>query len=372
MKRLIGFLFICVIIVVVSLIILVSPNEEVQQLPQIEEVVSSNIEPTEVEEIDEPAPITIELAMIGDVLLHRDLAVYDDFGPSLQPVSEFLQASDFLVANQESLPVASKFGISGYPQFSSPDYIVEDLKEVGVDLLNLANNHAVDKGEDGLAFAIENIEAQGLPYVGAYKNSEDRSTHRIFDVEGIKIGFVSYTYGTNGLKLPTNSPYIVNYIDLEKMKSDVEAIKPLVDVTVAIIHWGNEYVTLHNDNQTYIANMMNQAGVDIIFGGHPHVLQPYEKITNSIGQDTHIFYSLGNFFSHTTSSKDTMIGGIGSFKITKENEAIVIEEPKLIATSVILNETGRYTVYPLADVEAKSVRDLQWVKNIMGEQVIVE
>ena len=326
---------------------------------------------------EEPEPVitkeTIELAMIGDVLLHTELAVYDDFSPSFAPVEPYLLKPDYLIANQESLPIASKFGISGYPQFSSPDYLVTDLQEAGVDMLNLANNHAVDKWEDGLALAIENIENANIPYVGAYKSAEDRATHRIVEVKGIKIGVVSYTYGTNGLVLPEGSPYIVNYIDIEQMTKEVEELKPLVDVTVAMIHWGAEYVTKHNENQAYIAMMMNQAGVDIIFGGHPHVLQPYEKIVNGAGQETHVFYSLGNFFARTITSKESNIGAIGSFEITKEGETITIDKPKIIATSLLKdNADGRYKVYPLAEVQDRSVRDLMWVQNVVGEQVIVQ
>ena len=346
-------------------------NAQQVQSQHIEEEVNEE-EPEE-----EPEPVitkeTIELAMIGDVLLHTELAVYDDFSPSFAPVEQYLLKPDYLIANQESLPIASKFGISGYPQFSSPDYLVTDLKEAGVDMLNLANNHAVDKWEGGLALAIENIENANIPYVGAYKSVEDRATHRIVEVKGIKIGVVSYTYGTNGLVLPQGSPYIVNYIDIEQMTKDVEEIKPLVDVTVAIIHWGAEYVTKHNDNQAYIANMMNQAGVDIIFGGHPHVLQPYEKIVNGVGQETHVFYSLGNFFARTITSKETNIGAIGSFEITKEGDVITIDKPKIIATSLLKDSAdGRYKVYPLAEVEDRSIRDLNWVKNILGDQVIVQ
>ena len=338
---------------------------------------SNNEEQEDVEEEEEAEPVitkeTIELAMIGDVLLHTELAVYDDFSPSFAPVEQYLLKPDYLIANQESLPIASKFGISGYPQFSSPDYLVTDLKEAGVDMLNLANNHAVDKWEGGLALAIENIENANIPYVGAYKSAEDRATHRIVEVKGIKIGVVSYTYGTNGLVLPQGSPYIINYIDIEQMTKDVQEIKPLVDVTVAIIHWGAEYVTKHNDNQAYIANMMNQAGVDIIFGGHPHVLQPYEKIVNGAGQETHVFYSLGNFFARTITSKETNIGAIGSFEITKEGEVVTIEKPKIIATSLLKDSVdGRYKVYPLAEVEDRSIRDLNWVKAILGEAVIVQ
>ena len=162
-------------------------EEQVAETPAVVTPIPSV---TEEEEPTEEEPVievkTIELAMIGDVLLHTELAKYEDFSSSFEPLSDTMRSYDYLIANQESMPVASKFGISGYPQFSSPDYIITDLKEAGVDMLNIGNNHTLDKYEDGLKLAIENIEKEGLPYVGAYKNAADRAVHRIADVDGIQ------------------------------------------------------------------------------------------------------------------------------------------------------------------------------------------
>ena len=364
----IGILAACLIIFIYSF---VQKDEASTKQPNVEELKETVTEATKEEE-----PVfekkTIELAMLGDVLLHTELAKYEDFSSSFEALTPQMQGYDFLIANQESLPVASKFGISGYPQFSSPEHILRDLKEAGVDMINMANNHSVDKWEDGLALAIENVEKEGFPYVGAYKNEEDRQNKRIIDVEGIKIGIVSYTYGTNGLYLPKDSELIVNYIDIDQMTKDVQEMKPLVDVTVAIIHWGVEYVTKENDDQRYIANMMNQAGVDIIFGGHPHVIQPFDTIVNSTGQETHVFYSLGNYFARTISSKETMIGGIASFEITKEGDQVTIDKPKFVASSLLQDADGVYRLYPLAQVENRSVRNMEWVRKILGDKVTVE
>ena len=366
----IGVVVACLVILISSLLVDDKDHNEskVNEPNKQSEVGSDKTE-------EKPDPVvkeTIELAMVGDILLHTELAKYEDFSSSFEALTPQMQGYDYLIANQESLPIASKFGISGYPQFSSPEHILRDLKEAGVDMLNIGNNHAVDKFEEGLSFAIENIEKEGFPYVGAYKNEADRAEPRIVDVKGIKIGFVSYTYGTNGLYLPKDSDLVINYIDIEQMTKDIEEMKPLVDVTVAIIHWGAEYVIKENEDQNYIAKMMNQAGVDIIFGGHPHVLQPYEKIVNTTGQETHVFYSLGNFFARTISSEETMIGGIGSFEITKDGENITIDKPKLVASSLLKDSDGVYRIYPLAQVEERSIRNMEWVRKILGDEVIVE
>jgi len=104
-------------------------------------------------------------------------------------------------------------------------------------MLNIANNHIVDKGEKGVTTFFENLALYDMPYVGVYQSQEDANTDRIIELKGIKVGIVSYTYGTNGLYLP-KAPYIINYIDEEKIKTDVQALKDKVDVVVAHMHWG--------------------------------------------------------------------------------------------------------------------------------------
>lgn len=364
----------CALVSVLVIVIFFVPKEEELKISYAQER-ASVIEKEEpiVEKIEEVVipKETISLAMVGDVLLHYRLAIYKDFAPSFAPVVPFMQQSDYLIANQESLPVGNKYALSGYPQFSSPDYLIEDLKDADVDMMNIANNHTVDKGEDGVRTLFENMDRYQMPYVGAYKSAEDASTPRIIEQKGIKIGVVSYTYGTNGLYLPKNSPFIVNYIDEEKMTADIAAMKELVDVTVVLMHWGPEYVTEAAENQRHLANVLNKAGADIVFGTHPHILQPYTKLTSDLGQETHVFYSLGNFFSTILTMPDTMIGGIASFDITKEGEIVTIGQPHFKATSMLLDKDGVYRVYPLAETEARSVRDLTWVQKILGPDVVV-
>ena len=251
------------------------------------------IEP-EPESVPEPVVTkeTMRLAMAGDVLLHYRLAQYKDFTSSFAAVAPLMQCYDYLLANQESLPVGNKYALSGYPQFSSPPHILRDLQQAGVDMVTVANNHTVDKGEGGVRTLFENLEAQQMPYVGAYKNQEDKNTHRIIEVGSIKIGMLAYTYGTNGLYLPKSSSFSVNYIDEAKMKVDIEALRPEVDVLVVSMHWGSEYVYEENEYQRTYAKMLNEAGVDIVFGTHPHVLQPYEKWISASQHETHVFYYL--------------------------------------------------------------------------------
>lgn len=317
---------------------------------------------------------TIRLAMIGDVLLHTQILYYKDYTPAFKPMEKTLQNYDYLIANQESLAIGNKFPLSGYPRFSSPDFIIRDVKEAGADMLNLANNHILDHGEAALRTEFENIEKYDMPYVGAYQSEKDANKPRVVDVDGIKIGVVSYTYGTNGFEVPAGKDYLVNYIDEAKIKRDIKKIKKLSDVVVVNMHWGTEYVTQENDTQRHLAKVINKAGGDIIFGGHPHVIQPYDEIVGKDGHKTGVFYSIGNFYATITSGVETMVGGAASFRITKQGDEVTVDKPVFKASAVI-QENGMYKVFPLAKKEGKTLSphtDLQWVQNILGDKVIVK
>lgn len=367
--------------VLVSVIMFIDEDHKIhiaegQENYQVQENFNVVEVPKEVETIEpEPEPEvtkeSVRLAMVGDVLLHLRLAKYKDFTSSFEAVAPAMQNFDYLIANQESPPVGNKYALSGFPQFSSPPHILRDIQNAGVDMVTIANNHTVDKGEGGVRTIFENLDLYQMPYVGAYKSQEDKAQHRIIELGSIKIGMLAYTYGTNGLYLPKGSPFIINYFDEAKMVADIKAIQTKVDVVTVSMHWGSEYMYKENDYQRHLAKVLNNAGVDIVFGTHPHVIQPYSKLTNEQGHETHVFYSLGNFFSTILTIPNTMIGGIGSLEITKDGDAVTVGNPRFDATSVLKDGDGIYRVYPLKDVENRSVQNLNWVKKIIGDDVTV-
>ena len=350
-----------------------SPIQSTSVVPEVEIETNVAQQPEKVEEPEPEPPIkeSYRFAMLGDVLLHLRLAQYKDFTSSFKWVTPMLQSYDYLIANQESPPVGNKYALSGYPQFSSPPHIIRDIQNAGVDMVTIANNHIVDKGEGGVRTVFENLASYNMPYVGVYQNTEDANTPRIIELGSIKIGMLAYTYGTNGLYLPKGSPFIINYFDEEKITADIQAIKEQVDVVAVSMHWGSEYVYKENDYQRHLTNVLNQAGADIVFGTHPHVIQPYQEIVSETGNVTHVFYSIGNFFSTILTIPNTMIGGIASFEISKEGDQVTIDKPQFDATSVLKDVDGVYRIYPLKDVESRSVKNLDWVKQILGEQVTV-
>ncbi|MBK3494800.1 CapA family protein [Viridibacillus sp. YIM B01967] len=341
-----------------------SVSEKYQKIPSNE-----TVDEKKPEKVEQKAPVTkdkkISVAMIGDVLLHEQLLHYKDYSPSFAAVEDDLQSYDFLLANQESMPVGKAFGLSGYPKFASPDYIVRDLKEAGVDFLTVANNHTLDHGEKGVLAALKNIESYGLPYVGAYKSAKDQQKMRIVDVKGIKIGILAYTYGTNGNETPPGKEYLVNRIDLNVIQKDIKEIRPNCDVVIVNMHWGIEYQSKPNAKQKQMAKAISNAGADIIFGNHPHVLQPYENIVANDGRKTHVFYSLGNFFA-AQQDKLTYVGGIASLEVVKDAAGTIqVDSPRLIPTAII-EKNGVYFVEHLKDVEKQAVRSVDWVKDTVG------
>jgi poly-gamma-glutamate capsule biosynthesis protein CapA/YwtB (metallophosphatase superfamily) len=298
------------------------------------------------------------IGAIGDVLLHN--TVYQDaeegdsynFMPMFQDVETFLKSPDFTIANQESLPGGAQLGVSSYPAFNSPYEIVDALQQLGVDAVTTANNHSLDKGTKGVLSAISHYEEIGMPYTGSFKSEEDRENIRTFNVNGISFALLAYTYGTNGIPVPEGKDYLVNLIDLDLMKEDIQKAKELdVDMVVLAAHWGNEYERYANDTQKMLARELTNAGVDLIIGHHPHVLQPIEKLTTEDGREAVVIYSLGNFLSGQEGDLKN-IGGIANVTVQKvideKGKRISFPEIGFQPTFVTQSRYKNYRILPLA------------------------
>lgn len=304
------------------------------------------------------------IGMIGDILLHHPLYTYTDYNTSFAAVSEKMMSIDFLLANQESLPGGVELGLSGYPLFNSPKHIIRDLKKNGVDMLSIANNHTMDQTGSGLLKAIAHMKEYDMPYVGAYESMEDSETNRIVKVNGIEVGILAYTYGLNGMPTPVGKDFMVSRIDQQRMIDDVTEMKKHVDVTVMSVHWGNEYQLEPTDAQEELAAVLADAGVDIIFGHHPHVLQRYTEIGK-----TKVFYSLGNFYS-AQQFDSTNIGGIAEVTVAKSVIAgrsfIDVGTPSIYPTAVIRDKDRKYVVVPLQEAGHAVEFDTGWVESLVG------
>ncbi|MEH7502609.1 CapA family protein [Neobacillus drentensis] len=325
----------------------------------------------------------ITLGAIGDILIHDKIykdafngAAYQ-FDPMFENVKPLLEKPDVLTANQESLIGGQALGLSSYPRFNSPYEVADALVHTGVDIVSTANNHTLDKGEKGVKSEADYLESIGLPHVGSFLNEKDRQNLRILTKNGIKLAFLSYTYGTNGIPVPDGKDFLVNLNNRETMKEEIHRAKKQADVVVMSIHWGNEYQRIPTKEQKDLANFLANEGVDIIFGSHPHVLQPMEWIKTADGRRTFVIYSLGNFISAQHSDyKD--IGGLTTIDITKhiseKGSSIEFSNPVFYPTYVSSKKNHSFRVVPLekagsfgfrnAEAKYKEIQAhmLQWLR----------
>ena len=279
---------------------------------------------TEPEPEPEPEPIVSHLMVAGDAMSHMPLTkdAYVaatgeyDYSHMLTDPAEQLAGADYAVANLETV-LAGGPDYSGFPAFNSPDALAYDLKEAGFDLLSTANNHSRDRGVNGIFRTLDVLDEAGLAHVGTYRSREERDAGSgvyVADVGGISVAFLSYTYGLNGYQLSSEYSYAVNLFNLDYyttlenpdydlLASDLAYARSLEpDLIAVIIHWGTEYKNTPNSHQTGLARFLVEQGADLVLGGHPHVLQPYETITvtGADGGERQGFvcYSLGNFISN--------------------------------------------------------------------------
>ncbi|MBM7095818.1 CapA family protein [Bacillus sp. H-16] len=319
----------------------------------------------------------ITLCATGDILLHkrlfkkakRILGGYD-FNPQLEQAKPLFDQGDITIVNQESIIAGESIGLSSFPKFNSPIEIGSTLKDYGVDMVNIANNHVLDRGEEGLLKSIENLDELGLSYVGAYKSVSDQDDLRVINKNGLRVCFLSYTRGTNNIKVPDDKSFMVDKFvpaKLKKIKDKVKSIRnnDIADVIVVSLHFGKEYHLNPSAEQKEVSADLSDAGADIILGHHPHVLQPFEYILNSRGKRTFAAYSLGNFFT----GQEGLYRQIGGFlsidveKPSKNSTMLKIDKPKLKLTFVDSTDNRDFKLSLFEDI----VNNRQVIKTDMGE-----
>lgn len=246
----------------------------------------------------------VKIFAAGDYMLH---------GPQLRGAKQsdgtynfdeyFKYLPHFKDADLAMLNYESTVSVDGryttYPMFSSPIESIESIKKQGFDIISTSNNHAFDKGFAGVNKTIDAIKSYGMESVGTYKDANNMPL--IKEVSGIKLGISAYTFSINGFEKKvqgTDKAYAINFIDMDKIKKDVEFMNEHdVDFKVIYVHWGNEYQLKPSAWQERIAKELNELGIDVVLGSHPHVIQKSEVIEAN-GKKTYVCYSMGNFISN--------------------------------------------------------------------------
>lgn len=315
----------------------VRPDTSIIQLPAAPETEIRETEPPTETTVPDPVPehvvSTATIVSTGDILMHKpviDTGWIDgayDFESIFRYITEDVTAADYAVANLETTLAGTDNGYaySGYPNFNCPDAIVDGAKNAGFDMLLNANNHSYDTSSIGVHRTISIIKDRGLEYTG-FADTEEEKHYLVKEINGINIGMICYTYETNtnadsvalnGLPVKAEDKNLVNvfdytaldtfYTELDGYLTDME--NDGAEATIVYIHWGDEYQLTQNANQSKIAQKICDLGVDVIIGGHPHVVQPMALLESSVDPDhkTVCLYSMGNAVSNQRQGNLTAI-----------------------------------------------------------------
>lgn len=371
--------------------------------------VENSVDEKEQEAIENEEIKYIDIVSLGNLIIHQSQingAKNEngyDFSPSFQYIKEMVSEADISLGILEGALAGGE--PTGYPIFNSPDEVIDSLRDTGIDVVNYANNHIYDYDDEGLQRTIEITKEKGLDVLGI-KSTEEEKSYLVKEVDGVKIGFVSYVFETetiNGYKTINSNPVSINsenlintfnYNDLEsfynRIASEISAMKAEgVEFIIASMHWGEEYNTYIEATQNEIAKKLNELGVDIILGGHPHVIQPYEIICNESGHSTFVIYSQGNSLSNQSEQEigvaESEDGIMIKFTLEKKDGNVSLKEYKIIPTWVYKEEKGDGTYYhkiiPVeealanpeeyginSDVYARLENSLNRTKSILGIQ----
>lgn len=332
----------------------------------------------------------VNLVAVGDNLIHNTLIDagkqedgsldYNSFYDSINP---YIKSADIACINQETMLGGKDYDYSGYPMFNTPWEVGEAAINAGFDVFTCATNHAMDVGSGGITKEIEFFKKHPeVTHIGTYTNEEDYNTITYITKNDIKFALLNYTYGTNGIPIPKDTPYIINMLTEDKVKNDIEEARKNADVVIVFPHWGTENSHSISEQQEKYVKIFSDLGVDIVIGTHPHVLQPVEWYENSkTGKKMLVYYSIGNFISHQT-NLNQMCGGMAEITIERKNGKIEITNAKLAPVIDYYKKSGsgyKFSVYKLSDYtselassQAQSGASVEYFTNLSKEIISEE
>ncbi len=342
------------------------------------------------------------LTAIGDIMCHNTQYwdAYNkskdeyDFSYVFDDVKNYTLSSDITIGNLETSFAGKERGYSNYPTFNSPDSLAKCIADIGVDVTSTAGNHCLDMGFSGLSRTIDVLDSYNISHLGTYKTEESQKELLYNDINGVKIAFLDYTYGTNGIPIPSGKDFCVNLINKSLIKSQIEKAKSEnADIIVACMHWGTEYKTVANDDQKDLANFLFENGVDIILGNHPHTLEPMKKRTVTLAdgstKDCFVIYALGNFIcdQNAENTRNSIILNLNlSFDFT--NKKLSFDSITYTPIYMYKNPNVSTHKFKLLDIEKTIARfdagldtsignakyedlkvQLKKIKNIVGDEI---
>ena len=357
-----------------------------QDSPIVEVVPEEETAPTEPDTVIEIGRATVLAA--GDLMTHMPIVRSGesgggyDFGYIYEYIAPYVSGADYAVVNLETTLSGTDGGkeYTGYPKFNAPDAMAAGAAAGGFDMMTTANNHCNDYGTAGLKRTLEVVRTAGLDTLGVAATVEEPS-YLVKELNGIKVGMISYTFAEidsdrnqpviNGLPTDSKATGLINAFDYDnldmfyaEMENHISGMKAAgADAIVMYIHWGDEFSVKPNGNQKAIAQKLCDLGVDIIAGGHPHVVQPMELLTSADGShQTVCLYSMGNLVSNQRSTNIAMTTGhsedsvLFRFSFVKySNGEVHLESVDLLPTWMLIrgkDDNRTYHILPLDETVA--------------------
>ncbi|MBR5336410.1 MAG: CapA family protein [Lachnospiraceae bacterium] len=314
---------------------------------------------------------TLTICMVGDVLLHDPLeaAAQDKDGNYnydflFEHLKGRISGNDLALVNQEVIIGGKELGVSGYPNFNASFEIADSLARAGFDIVCHATNHVLDKGSRGVKNALEYWEKNHpeIEVTGIHDSNEDQARISVVEKCGIKVAILNYTYGTNGIAIPSDMPYAVDLLEEKRVREDLKKAETLADFTIVCPHWGTEYSLDVDASQKKWTKLFREGGADLVLGTHPHVIEGIEEIqdndrahwTNNHGNgDMLVYYSLGNFANWTSGTgagvANRMVGGMAEITLTRtpNGEVAISDHEILPIVCHVSDDPNEISVYPL-------------------------
>ena len=292
----------------------------------------------------------LSFAVLGDNLIHRQIYDYafqrldGRFSALYAPLADELAQYDVLAIQQEGLYVEEPADYAAFPLIGTPIEVGTALAEAGFSVVSCAGNHALDFGVEAINRTAEFLTDQGIlcpgiqpTWDGAYQ------PYVLLEQNGIRCALLSYTQSTNGHRLPEETPYVLHTLDDEgQVRRDLEAARAEADLVLVFVHWGTEYADQPDEEQLRWAEIFTECGADVVLGTHPHVLQPWTRMTSASGHETLIYYSLGNCISAQTDPACRQ-GGLAWFTAAMEDGVCRITDSGLKEVET-REEEGAYCV----------------------------
>lgn len=302
----------------------------------------------------------VNIVAVGDNLIHKTIVAAGkkddgslDYNFMYENISSYIKEADIAVINQETMLGGSSFDYAGYPCFNTPWEVGEAAINAGFDLFTCATNHSMDVGTAGIEKECEFFKKHPeVTHIGTFTNQKDYDSITYMEKNGIKFAMLNYTYGTNGIPVPSDKSYCVALLTKDKVTKDIKEARKNADVVMVYPHWGTENSHEVNSQQEEYVKLFSDLGVDIVIGTHPHVLQPVEWVTNEkTGKKMLVYYSIGNFISHQI-NLDQLCGGMAEITVERQNGEIKITNAKLALVCDYYKHKGdgyTFSVYKLSD-----------------------